>query len=385
MGNRRNVMVLAAVLFALAAMALFVRPSADGDRDDPRASTFLTGPSGVAALYLLMDELGIPAERQLRGWSADTARHALVVLAPSQAATPREMQALRTWIEDGGTLVYGAGGALTVTTLLGLETRPTRLDTLGALASVRWRGSTAFSAATHPWTAGVDSVTGFMRAFRARSSALGDDSAEVLMRTADGEPTVVSFRIGTGRVIAWSDATVLGNGALRTGGAALLFARAAHDIAAGGELRFDEYHHGYREAKPLHVLGAVLTRTGGGRALLQAVVACLALLLFAGSRFGAPVREHRERRRSPIEHMQALAGAYERAGARAPARRLLLAGMERQLGRRVFSAGALPPAALDGTDAGRRLKQEWERGDDGDLAELAGALDDFVLEVRRWK
>jgi hypothetical protein len=197
---------------------------------------------------------------------------------------------------------------------------------------------------------------------------------------------VALFRIGDGRVFAWSDATVLVNGALRDGDAALLFVRAAEDIvAAGGELYFDEYHHGYREARPLHALAEVLTGTGWGRAVLQALVACVALLLLAGARFGAPIREHDTRRRSPIEHMMALAGAYERAGARRPARRLLLAGMERRLGRRVLSADRTAPAALEGTDAGRRLKEEWERGEDADLADFAGALDDYVMEVRRWK
>jgi hypothetical protein len=381
MGSRRDIMVLAAVLFSLAAIAVAVRPAGDGDREDPRASSFLTGPSGAAALYRLMDELEIPAQRGLRPWS-DTAGAALVVLAPSQPPAPRELQALRTWLENGGMLIYSAGGGM-VDALLGLHVQRTLPDTLGPLATVRWSGAAAF-AESHAWTVGIDSIAGFMTAFRAGSSAL--KSAEVLMRTRNGDATVVSFRVGDGRVIAWSDASVLGNRSLRTGNAALLFARAARVGAAeAGGVRFDEYHHGYREAKPLRALGSMLTRTGGGRALLQGIAACLALLLLAGSRFGAPVAEHGERRRSPLEHMQALAGAWERSGARSTARRLLLTGMERQLGRRVLGDGRVLLSALDGTAAGRRLKAEWERGDDGDLAELAGAVDEFVMEVRRWK
>jgi hypothetical protein len=386
MGSRRDIVALVAVLFVLVAIAVAVRPSGDGAGDDPRVSSFLTGPHGAAALYMLMDELEIPAGRLLQAWSADSSPAALVVLAPSQPATPREGQVLRTWIEQGGTLIYGAGGSGGLEALLGLQLQRTLPDTLGPLATVRWSGVGAFPE-PHAWTAGIDSVAGFMSTFRATSRALQEPSAEVLMRTRNGEATVISFPVEAGRVIAWSDASVLGNRALRTSDAALLFARsAAAAVAEAGELRFDEYHHGYREANPLRALGAVLTRTGGGRALLQGVVACLALLLLAGSRFGAPVEEHTERRRSPLEHMQALAGAYERSGARSAARRLLLAGLERQLGRRVLSdSAALPPAALDGTAAGRRLKVEWERGAEGDLTELAGAVDEFVREVRRWK
>jgi hypothetical protein len=385
MGSRRDVIVLAVVLFTLTAMALALRPAGDGSSDDRRVSTFLTGQYGAAALYALMDELDIEAVRQLQPWSADSARAALVVLAPIQSPVPREMQALLAWVRAGGTLIYGSGGDARVDAMLGLRLYGLLPDTLGALATVRWTGATALPQ-VHQWTFGVDSIPGFRRAFRSGSRVFRGDSADVLLRTRDGAPTVVVFGLGEGRVIAWSDASVLGNRALRDGGAALLFARLAAAAATdGGALRFDEYHHGYREANAIRALANVLTGTGGGRALLQAAAACIALLLLFGSRFGAPVREQRERRRSPLEHVQALAGAYHRADARPVARRLLVAGLERRLGRRIFGGReGLPPAALDGTAAGRRLKTEWERPD-GDLAALAGAVDDFVLEVTRWK
>jgi hypothetical protein len=385
MGNRRDVIVLAVVLFILTAMALLLRPAGDGSSDDRRVSTFLTGQYGAAALYALMDELDIEAARQLQPWSDDSSRAALVVLAPVHAPVPREMQALRAWVGAGGTLIYGSGGDARVDAMLGLQLRGLLPDTLGALATVRWTGATALPE-VHPWTAGIDSIPGFRLAFRTGSRALRNGSFDVLLRTREGAATVVVFGMGEGRVIAWSDASVLGNHALRDGGAALLFARAASAVAADdGALRFDEYHHGYREASPLRALADVLTDSGGGRALLQAAAAGLALLLLFGARFGAPVREQRERRRSPLEHVQALAGAYHRADARPVARRLLVAGLERRLGRRILGGkDGIPPAALDGTAAGRRLKSEWERPD-GDLAELAGAIDDFVLEVTRWK
>ena len=385
MGSRRDVIVLGGVLFALALLALLMRPAGEGDNDDPRVSSFLTGSNGAAALYMLMEELDVPADRRLRAWSADTVGGALVVLAPSEPPLPAELEAIRTWLEHGGTLLYGAGGVRALEPLLGLRLTRTLPDNLGPLATVRWSGVAAFPE-PHPWTSAIDSIPGFDLVFAASSRAL--TGATVLMRTADGDPAVIEMRIGDGRVIAWSDATVLTNRALRASDdAALLFVRAAEQFAGrDGALVFDEYHHGYREARPLRALMAVLTGTGGGRALLQVLAACLALLLLTGARFGAPVVEHTERRRSPLEHVHALAGAYERSDARGRARQLLMAGLERQLGRRVLGGDAvLPAAALGSSPAGRRLKQEWERGDDGDLADLARAIDEFVTEVRRWK
>ena len=385
MGSRRDIVVLGSVLFALAVIALLMRPAGDADNDDPRVSSFLTGANGAAALYMLLEELDVPADRLLRAWDADSTADVLVMLAPSQPPAPAELEAIRTWIEAGGTLLYGAGGARTPDPILGIRLQRTRPDTLSALATVRWSGVAAFPEA-HAWTAGVDSIPGFELVFAPGSRAL--QNGAVLMRTAAGDPAVIAFDFGAGRVIAWSDASVLANRSLRVDdGAALLFVRAADDLLGGdAALLFDEYHHGYREARPLHALIGVLTGTGGGRALLQALVACLALLLLAGARFGAPVIEHSERRRSPIEHVHALAGAYERSAARRTARRMIVAGLERQLGRRVLSEGAvLPAAALESTAAGRRLKEQWERGEEGDLADLARAVDEFVMEVRRWK
>jgi hypothetical protein len=377
MGERRDVVVLIAVLFCLAAVALLARPDAERRADDPRISTFRSGPHGARALLLLMDELGIPRGQRLRPWTEDEdPDDVLVMLAPSQAPTQDEVAALVAWVRRGGTLVYGAGRnddavlrALDVGALLNLGSA---VDGTGRPAR-----------AGDPWLAEIDSVPGFRAAFADGARAL-QGGAVPLLRTAAGPPVVVLFPIGEGRAIVFSSARVLSNAAVREPGAALLFARvAASSVEHGGVVRFDEYHHGFREGGPARALWRFVTHTNPGRGLLQLLVAGLALLLLFGHRFGAPVAERTGRRRSPLEHVEAVAAAYRRAGARATARRLLVAGLERRIGRRLMDeAGAITGGMLSGTPAGRRLGTEWERGE---LVGLAGAVDDFVAEVRRWK
>jgi hypothetical protein len=388
MRERRERIGLAVLLLALLGLALFVRPAARGtDSRDRRVATYRLGAFGGRALYMLVEELGLPAERTLRPWTDSIGAGPRVVLAPSERPTPREVDALMAWLEVGGTLIYGRGDlADPLLGRLGLRVRRLRPDSLGPLATVRWAGETAHAAA-HSLSAGVDSVPGFARAFVDSAQALRSAGAEVVLRTAGGAPTVVTFPVGAGRVVAWSDATVLGNRPLRDSGAALVFVRAvAPALTRGAAVRFDEFHHGYREANPARALGRFFVHTGMGRALLQAGLACLALLLLAGHRLGMPLREAGGHRRSPLEHMEAVAGAYRRADARRTTRRLLVAGLERRLGRKVLEGPEeRPAAALATTPAGRQLQQEWERGPGADLVALAAAVDDFVREMRRWR
>jgi hypothetical protein len=199
---------------------------------------------------------------------------------------------------------------------------------------------------------------------------------------------VISFGLGSGRVLAFSDVAPLTNESLRDGGVALLFARIAEAaVGDSGIIEFDEYHQGYRAGGgPWAALRAFLG-TPAGNGVVQLGVAGLLVLLLAARRFGEPHRAAPPRRRSPLEHVEALATAYQRAGARQTARRLLLEGLQRRLGRRprLQSGGeTAPPPGIERSAAGQRLVAAWERGADAELVTLAQAVDDVVAEVRRW-
>lgn len=405
MGERRRRLAVGALVVSLLGLVLLVGPHADPDEaDDPRRSSFLSGPQGARALYLTLQALDVPVERQLTPWRADAAEGGLVVLAPSRSPTPDEVEALLEWVRTGGTLLLAtAPGTDPLSRELGLTVASTAPDTLGPLERVRWEGVEA-SPEPHPWTDGVDVVRGFRYLYLEEVPAPPADGAEavrrqtpaevqVLLRGPEERPALLTFRLGAGWVVAWSDAAPLENHRLREGSAALLFARAAVEATEAADtgddrwaLHFDEYHHGYRDEGGLAVaIRDFALQTGVGRWLLQGAAAVLALLLLAGHRLGEPVPRTDTRRRSPLEHVEAVAAAYRKAGARRTARALLLAGMNRRLGRRMGGGeDPSPPGDPEQSEIARRLHHEWKRGEEADLVALSSAMDDFVAEVRGW-
>lgn len=386
--ERRDTLAIGTLLVAFLALAVLLRPHADeANLHDVRATTYRSTPAGTRALFLLLDELALPVERAVEPFSERAPVGALVLLSPAELVTPRQEQAIMTWVRAGGTLIYAASGAEDgLRDVIGATLEELAVpDSVRGLGQQRWAGATAY-AEPHAWTAGIDSVRGFRRAFAEDARLLRADSATVLLRAATGAPVVVVFRRGSGRVLAWSDVNALRNQLLRQSGAAQLFVRAAAAaVAGGGTVCFDEYHQGYRDVGVWAAMRRFFSRTGFGRGVVQVVVACLALLLLAGRRFGSPLRETSQRRRSPLEHVEAVAEAYRRAGALRTTRQLLLTGLERRLGRRVLDAdGALPLTALNPTPGAQRLHEEWQRGTAGNLVALAAAIDEYAGEVR-WR
>jgi hypothetical protein len=106
----------------------------------------------------------------------------------------------------------------------------------------------------------------------------------------------------------------------------------------------DEFHHGYQSAGSL--TGAALgwsTRSPWGWIVWQLAAVGVVALLASGLRFG-PVRSAiQRRRRSPMEHVRALATALAAARGHDVAVRLMIQGLRRRLSR----SGRPSPADLD--------------------------------------
>jgi hypothetical protein len=296
------------------------------------------------------------------------------------------VHSLADWVRKGGTLVYAARRGDVTVDSLGLRLR-SLVSADSGYAELTSAGRPATAAAI-PLTQGVEVVDGFRRGFDPASARR---THATVLAAAGNVPVVVDFRLGKGRVIAWADAAPLVNRSLKGSRAALLFARTAADAADGKALWFDEYHHGFGGGGgTLDGTLRFLARQGAGHAALQVAVALLGLLLLFGRRFGAPLLPPPPRRRSPLEHVDALAGAYRQAGARTTARRLLLAGLARRLGRRV------PPGAQGegellqrlaahptAGEAARTLEAEWRKGASADLVALSRDVDRYLEEVIR--
>jgi hypothetical protein len=379
-GSRRDTFVLVALLGLIVLLALLVgsRRRQVGDDDPP--STFL----GASALRDVLRELGQPLDRRLEPFAdAGPLKGPLAVLSPSEAPSPGEVHVLADWVRKGGTLIYAARRRDPTLDTLRLRLRTLARDT--GYAELLDRGHAATVSAA-PLTAGVGVVDGFRRGFEPAAASLNHAT---VLASAGSVPVVLDFRLGKGRVIAWADAYPLVNRSLRRSRAAILFARTAADATRGGTLWFDEYHHGFSAGGgTLSGLTRFLARQRAGHAALQATVALLGLLLLFGRRFGAPLPPAPARRRSPLEHVEALAGAYRQAGAAQTARRLLMAGLARRLGRRVpreakDEGELLRRLAAHPTAGGaaRALEAEWKKGAGADLVALARDVDRYLEEA----
>jgi hypothetical protein len=376
--RRHRAAAIAAVVLVFLLAMLF----APERRDvlDLRPSSFLSTPGGAKALFLTLEELGVPVERRVAPLTRDPTAGPLALLAPTLPPSDAELEVLATWVEAGGTLLYAGKPDDRVLPALGIPA-PVHM---GAE-----RSAVPPVTAAHPWLHELAEVHGFRYAFR-DSAGAPPAEAEPLLVTADGDVVAGVWRRGEGRVVAWADPAPLLNRALRESGAALLFARTAAEAATPeAPLAFDEYHHGFRgDGHPVRATLRFLAETRPGHAALQLLAMGLGALVLAGTRFGAPMPTPAPRRRSPLEHVDALAELYRRAGARGNARRLLLAQLARRLGRRPpQSTGdeehtlekllAGLPADRAWTDA---VREAWRRDD---LVALATAIDRLVIEVKR--
>jgi hypothetical protein len=134
----------------------------------------------------------------------------------------------------------------------------------------------------------------------------------------------------------------------------------------------DEFHHGYQTAGSL--TGAALgwsTRSPWGWIVWQLAAVGVVALIASGIRFG-PVRSAIERRRrSPMEHVRALATALAAARGHDVAVRLMIQGLRRRLSR----TGRPTPANLD----------TWLEGLDASVRTARGreALDSLTAMTRR--
>jgi len=171
------------------------------------------------------------------------------------------------------------------------------------------------------------------------TAAAGDQSARtpsaaLEVGVPDLQPTMVAFRLGRGRVVALADPDVLRTDQMRNCamGSALSVVRGLEYLSEGRrrDIVFAELYQLPRTDGPGVVLMEWLQGTGAGRAVLTLMAAGLVLLLARGRRTLAPVYRAREERRSALEHVDALATAWQAVRGTRTVARMLARGIRRR-------------------------------------------------------
>jgi uncharacterized protein DUF4350 len=328
---------------------------------DRRSSSFLTGPAGARGLADALQRLGIRVRRfrertgGLAGLPPEQ-RQALLVLDPTAPLAPPEVAQIVGFLGknagQGGDLVLAGRGAEPVMRCFGYRLSPDRYDPALAFPLRAAAGETP--AAVHRTliatreSVAVDSSRMYdIGVFRCPVPRLR--SADTLLVTAGRR--VAALRLAPegalGTVTLVSDEDLFRNRGLRRTDAGPfvlgLFAGRYDRVV------FEEYHHGFGASGSL--AGAVFAwslRTPWGWAVWQVVVVGLLALLFGAIRFG-PARSAIVRvRRSPLEHVVALARALSAARGHDAAIEALVRGLRRRV---------VPPAIRGRGDATAWLRQ----------------------------
>lgn len=340
MRPRNEAMVAVAALTALAfVVAVLVRPGNGATATDERPSTFLAGPGGSRALLEATRALGIEVRRfrerprELQARLADGTRQAFVVIGPSYGFTPPERSFL-VGFNHQADLVLAGESASSLMRCFGYRVKAMRFDSVQAMApGHRFAAAPWVHATLEPTHERVDEDS-------ARAFDVGRSSCTVpLFRGVDtlllsSPRRLVALRLRRAdldrSVILLADEELLRNRTLRRTDAGPFVLR----LFRGRYRRivFEEYHHGYGAQGSL--AGAALAwsrRSPWGWAAWQVALVGLLALLFAGVRFG-PARPGIPRaRRSPLEHVRALATALAAARGHDEAIGAIVRGLRRRL------------------------------------------------------
>jgi hypothetical protein len=332
--------------------------------NESRRSTYLTGPGGASAFADAIARLGVEVEHHRRPLETltvpDSARagELVAVLGPTEELDAAEAKHLLGLPVD--LLLAGDGTAAAV-------------RCLGYRVMVRhWTDAAATKAPAESEDLPAPRVWAVLTSHPARTivDSAGREGRKVtcevptavrvdtLLLTVRDRPVVVRLSYPDGRVVTIvADDRLFRNRTLRnTSAGAFVLGLVAPRYR---RMVVDEYHHGYHAAGSL--AGAALdwtTRSPWGWVVWQFAAVGVIALVASGVRFGPVRRAIQRRRRSPLEHVRALATALAAARGHDVAVRLMVQGLRRRLSR----GGRPTPADLDAWLEGLRPSVRTARG-----------------------
>lgn len=335
--------VLSLLALLILITVLFTRTPVTGRNGDQRLLTTSAEPLGAKLFYLLAQRMGYSVRREGKAVVPNDPKTIFAVLDPTIALEAGEVHSILNHVRSGGALLVVLGDR---TRLLSDSLKIT-VDKTGRFMA--GRVETGAGCRT-----GTLSNDGMWFGSPVLLSINASDSLQALARnfiSVNGKPrkggrgfetipSVIGIPYGRGRIVVAADPDVLRNDALRNClyGIEVPMVHALdylteRDGANRRNLVFDEFHLGSRaRSSSTGLVTRYLTETRSGNVILQVCIAGLVLLLAAATRVLPPRDETRIERRSPLEHVDALARAYSQVGATRTGALRLVRGMQRRVG-----------------------------------------------------
>ncbi len=382
----RPAMVLAA-LAAVAVVVALLTPEA-ADNNGGQLSSYSVAPGGARLSFELAKRLGWSVRRRLTPLdSAVDSATVHAVIGPSSDLGAKEIHRLLNDVRAGAGLIIAVDDQDAIADSLGLR--------IGV--ETRWFGDPLDPRCRNSPMEGAFVLPPSVRRLAWRRPAPGPTTllAETDRRFGN-LPIALGVHVGRGRVAVVGSADLFRNSAVETcqWGADLVVARAFEfvrpSMAAHSTMLFDEYHHGFgTHPGSMTAVARYLARTSSGHVFLQALVAGLVLLLAYAPRPIVLRDPERIARRSPLEHADALAHAYEDVDATRTATANLVWGLRRRAGRMIGVAGGVSDDAF--LDAVGRRHSELQTSADVVSKALRGpiadrefvAVGDALIEIER--
>ncbi len=346
----RSGLVLSLLIVLVVLTALFVKTPVTGREGDPRLLSTSTDPLGAALFFTLAKRLGYNAQREKSPDTPPPPGAIVTQLDPVEELTPPQVHRLLDHVRAGGALLAVLGRSTKALS----DSIHITVDSLGRQIESRLGDARTCSKASEFTRTGLWFGTPTLYGLKVR------DSLNVAQRTfifvgganrkgsADApRPAMIGVPFGAGRIVVASDPDVLRNDALRncSYGLDVAAVTALRYLTDGGPVPrrtvvFDDSHLTKVIAiGPLSVVRSYLVRTASGRFFFQLCGAGLVLLLAAAPRVLPPRKDSRIERRSPLEHVDALARAYGQVGATRTGAMRLVRGLERRVGATARGSG----------------------------------------------
>jgi hypothetical protein len=292
-------------------------------------TTYASDPGGTRGLFETARRLGWQPTRLLDRFEGPLDSNAIyAILRPAVPLTSREVSAVLDAVRRGAGLLLVPGFGSAFVDSLGVAVIPAPPLGVVRADSVAW-DSLGMHAPSQRWPL-----------LLLRETEDAPDSIVVMLAVtgrgleADSlYPAVLGIPLGRGRIVMMAHGAPLANVMLREKSTAVLSVRMLEWLAPGRrpQIVFAEYHQGHgRHASVMNTIRRELLYTPAGRAVLQLLLAAGFLLLAVGVRPIAPRARVRGERRSPLEHVGALAHAYAQVNATRTALRRLLRGLRRR-------------------------------------------------------
>lgn len=348
MSSRSKLILL--LSFLIVAILWAIVASSDRDRSQLFVpSTYSPGPGGAKALYLMLEELGLPVSQLGAPFDKlDKQRGTLIAIEPDAVDFgDEEVARLKTWVRKGNRLVIFEGGERTrvkvpLYTALNKQKllRSLKPQSLAARFGIKKKRTED----TSRHVAVVDSrrLEGVQRLNVSATDRWKESPETWTTWLADKYgPIVISRRVGKGEVIAISDASLVSNRFIQLEQNARLLPAVVLERGRPEEIVFDEYHHGHSFQK---TIGAYFSSSVFGLLFVQAAIGCL---LFFYSRRAVNVGRYRSlsrlKGRSSLEYVDSMANFFESAKADSTALEAILGRFLGRLARRT----GIPTAKLD--------------------------------------